>query len=70
MSTGTEPLVIRATVDGETIVLSLYGTREDGALVIADGRDDTLITLHARRLRALLAACASLSAALEAGEES
>lgn len=62
----SEPIrIITATVDRETIVLTVHGGA-DGSLVISDGRGLQLLTLNMLRAPALCAACAALAEQLAA----
>ena len=60
---------VRGTEGGETIVLTLHGSADDGSLVISDGRGLQLITLNMRRFQALLTACQALDEALRRPRE-
>jgi hypothetical protein len=63
-----EPLTATATAGGETITAVLYGTAEEGSIVISDARQQ-LITLNARRLNALISALTGLRALVGWREE-
>lgn len=58
---------VSASVGGQTIVLTVHGSPQDGSLVMSDGTGLQLITLNMLRFPALLAACLALQETLAEG---